>query len=119
MDSGRLTERVTILRPIRRNDAGTDVAGDPIVVQARLPAEVATATPNRLLLFSGQVMADASHIVKIRHGLSWRVDQDDEIIWHDPLEGDRVLHVMGTSNPDGRRVELLIAVRERRRQVAA
>lgn len=114
-----MRDRISIERPGEpQNDGGTEVPGEPFWVQTRVAAEVATATTSRLTLFANQVQAQASHIVKVRHGLTWRVELRDEIVWHDPIEGDRRLRILGTVNPDGRRIELLIAAEERRERAA-
>lgn len=115
MRAGGMRERVSILRPTRQNVGGVPVPGERAPIQHRIAAEIVTASEARLeRVFASQVQAVASHIVRLRHGLSWRVLTEDEIVWHDGLEGDRTLQVLGVADPDGRRQELVIAVTERR-----
>lgn len=117
MDAGRLRDRVTVRRRAVVNDGGTPVRGDATttanVIQSRIPAEIRQASGARLeRLFASQVQGVATHEVHIRQGRSWAVRLGDELVWHDAV-GDRVLNVVGVADPDGRRVEWVLAVTER------
>jgi head-tail adaptor len=115
MQAGRMRERLTVTRKVVTNDGGTPVPAAPAVIQPRVAAEIRTASEARLeRVFASQVQAVATHVVRIRAGLSWTVKHDDVLVWHDGLTGDRSLNVVGVADPDGRRTELVIAVTERR-----
>lgn len=113
IERGRLVERISLLRPTVINDHGTPVAGDPETIQARIAAEVLAATPSRMTLFASQVQEQTNYIVRTYRGYSWRIEKDDYLVWHDGVQGDRILRIVGHTIPDIERRELVMACEER------
>jgi SPP1 family predicted phage head-tail adaptor len=109
--AGGMIHRVTIETPTRTSN----VTGE---VEVTTFTAVATSVPVRIaeqgsveVYRARQVQADATHVLRMR----WTtlVTQTCRIRWPRP-EGDRILNVVGISNPDGKRVELVINCREQR-----
>lgn len=113
MRTGILRDRVTIRRmPPPTNSGGVPVPGLPEVLYARIPAEVVTSqSPQLERVFASQVLASATHAIRIR-GRALLLT--DEVVWHDfadHLPVDRVLRITGRAASQNR-AELWLAVQE-------
>lgn len=110
--AGSFPQRVTVQRRAIVNSGGVPVPGEPTVIYEDAPAGIAIASPGRMQeVFSAQVMAVASHIVRMRP-LGVRIG--DELVWTDVESGEeseRVLRVEG-KHQDERKRGILLAVRE-------
>jgi hypothetical protein len=110
--AGTFPHRVTVQRRAVTNSGGVPVPGDPTVVYDHAPAGVANASAGRMQeVFSAQVMAVATHVVRMRP-LAVRIH--DELVWHDNEAGtdiDRVLVVEGKVQEERKR-GITLAVRE-------
>jgi hypothetical protein len=109
IDSGVMRHRVTVQRRTPpTNNGGVPVPSTPTVLYTRIPAEVTQGAAGEMArVFASQVIASATHLVKMRYR---SLLIDDEIIWHTSA-GDRTLRIAGQQG-DTVNVELLLAATE-------
>lgn len=112
MNVGDLRHVVTIQNPgVRVPDGDGGYTQEPEILSQRRAASVTPATERDLeRVVANTVQSTASHVVRMRFLRG--VSTQSQVIFHDPVQGDRLFSVVGIRDPEERHVELVLACEE-------